>query len=398
MTIIDMSSVEKAGQDSPAARRKGRGKSSPGHPDLFAGLVREHGSRSTAKSTNHQARTAIAEGHHKNGADPSASESKAEKKQDKQPSASDAAVAALLSQPQARSRVLADRTPASSDKAQSHAAPSSRVAASVPGPQLSPQPDPLVTTDPSPKAPQKTAERGSQSATATRSSRRGDEATEGTTRGSSEEASPRRVRSSEPGPRRGDEAVETHRPVGTPASASPASTRGRESSASPFSYPSLQVQAQVLSASGPTPASVSPAAPSVVMQASLLIERAAADRRPNAEIVLHPESLGRIQVQLQWDASGSLSATVVAQSDSTAQLLAASAQDLHDSLSSAGLDISGLDVRADARSAAEKQAALPASPGRSTRVSLTAADDIALTGETLRLGLIRGGSNLDLLA
>lgn len=150
-----------------------------------------------------------------------------------------------------------------------------------------------------------------------------------------------------------------------------------------------------------TPVAPQPA----VMQASLLIERAVADRRPTAELTLSPESLGNIQVQLTVDASGSLSATVTAQVDATAQLLNSAVNDLRASLEAAGLDVAQLDVRAGADDRRDSQydhqdAADAALQGQLRRFNVAAAASEA--GEMMPAAVsrpaVRGGRNLDLLA
>ena len=148
------------------------------------------------------------------------------------------------------------------------------------------------------------------------------------------------------------------------------------------------------------PALTQPATPA--SQVAVLIERAVADRRTTAELTLTPDNLGQIQVQIRLDDSGALNATVLASQDNTAALLADGASQLRDALESAGLNVAGLDVRAQTDSRRDQQA----QPDAQTRAVSSAAaadseDDLpahaAIAADAVR-ARISGGANLDLLA
>jgi flagellar hook-length control protein FliK len=70
-----------------------------------------------------------------------------------------------------------------------------------------------------------------------------------------------------------------------------------------------------------------------------------------AQITVHPEELGPVEIKLRYDESGGISVSIHARSAEAARTLADAAPDLRRALESQGLSLLDLDVRSDGRGA-----------------------------------------------
>lgn len=130
-------------------------------------------------------------------------------------------------------------------------------------------------------------------------------------------------------------------------------------------------------------------------QVAGMIIRAAQDGSAQAELILHPESLGTVQVQLQVDPSGALQALVVADQAAT-QALVHEIDSLRQTLEAAGLQISDLQMQTRDASQQGNQGASKQDTG--TSATLRISNDPAgqpVSTQPLH-ALIQGGAQLDL--
>jgi len=148
--------------------------------------------------------------------------------------------------------------------------------------------------------------------------------------------------------------------------------------------PQLGIQITPVAATGPTG------------QVAGMIIRAANGGSPQAELILYPESLGTVQVQLQVDPTGALQATVVAD-QAAIQALGADIDQLRQALEAAGLQIGDLQMQTRDASQSGGQDFSNSSNG-GTQASIQITNDG--TGEPLTTqplnALIQGGATLDL--
>jgi flagellar hook-length control protein FliK len=75
------------------------------------------------------------------------------------------------------------------------------------------------------------------------------------------------------------------------------------------------------------------------------IRVAARDGHTSARISLQPEELGKVEIRLRYEPSGSVTAHVTAESPAAAVVLTASSGELRRSLEAQGLSVLGLDIR-----------------------------------------------------
>jgi len=148
--------------------------------------------------------------------------------------------------------------------------------------------------------------------------------------------------------------------------------------------PQLGIQIVPAQAAGPT------------IQVAGLIIRATNDGAPRAELILHPESLGTVQVTLQVDPTGALQAIVVAD-QAASQALSAEIDQLRQSLEAAGLQIADLQMQTRDSSQSGDQSFSNSSSG-GTRADIQITNDGSgepITTQPLH-ALIQGGASLDL--
>jgi len=418
MAELVMPSAEPVQVATSAAKhgRRGRGKTT-GHTDVFAGLLSKAvpaNHKTAEQQPNTKARTATAEGH-------KTTEEAGERQHGKRRSSqAEQAITAAASPhlpnlahhgllPQPAQRHPAPGTPRPEAPARATAAvETTRVAASVLiahdasaahiGQQIkhavraadSALDQPAIA-QPRPQSARPAAERSSADAGADRRPEQRPAAAAPATAASQPAA---RAAESSTAPAATIAAARDSADVRAPVKAKPVEQPTVAPAAADLSV--LAAKSQPLSA----PALAQPATPA--SQVAVLIERAVADRRTTAELTLTPDNLGQIQVQIRLDDSGALNATVLASQDNTAALLADGASQLRDALESAGLNVAGLDVRAQADSRRDQQA----HPDAQTRAvsSVAAAGDAddqslhAAAGADPVKARISGGSNLDLLA
>ena len=135
---------------------------------------------------------------------------------------------------------------------------------------------------------------------------------------------------------------------------------------------------------------------SPVGQVAGLIINAAANGSPQAELILYPENLGSVQVQLQVDPTGAIQATVVAD-QAAAQVLAADLDQLRQSLEAAGLQIADLQMQTrDASQSGGEFSGQSQSGGTRSDIQISNSPEAQpLTTQSLH-ALIQGGAQLDL--
>jgi flagellar hook-length control protein FliK len=85
------------------------------------------------------------------------------------------------------------------------------------------------------------------------------------------------------------------------------------------------------------------------------------DNRTLAQITVHPEELGPVEIKLRYDENGGITASIHAGSAEAARTLADAAPDLRRALETQGLSLLGLDVSSDGRDA-ERGRDVPEAP------------------------------------